>query len=73
MPLTQVPIASPDQLVTALLEQLASAESSRALVVDMGRVVGIVTASDLTRLVDVYRLAKPAAFDERQPTLRRTP
>jgi Zn-dependent protease len=73
MPLSQVPTASPDQLVTALLEQLASAESSRALVVDMGRVVGIVTASDLTRLVDVYRLARPASVDEGQPALRRTP
>lgn len=59
IPLSRVPIATPDELVTALLERLASAESSRALVVDGGRVVGIVTPSDLTRLVDVYRLAKP--------------
>jgi len=59
MPLSQVPVATADEPVTALLERLASAESSRALVVDAGHVVGIITASDLTRLVDVYRLAKP--------------
>ena len=59
VPLSRVPIATPDEPVTALLERLASAEGSRALVVDTGRVVGIVTPSDLTRLVDVYRLAKP--------------
>jgi Zn-dependent protease len=63
MPLSRVPIAAPDEQVTALLERLASAQSSRALVVDAGRVVGIVTSSDLTRLVDVYRLAKPAVAD----------
>ena len=32
---------------------------SRALVIDGGEVVGIVTPSDLTRLMDVYRLAQP--------------
>jgi Zn-dependent protease len=63
MPLSRVPIAAPDEPVTALLERLASAQSSRALVVDAGRVVGIVTSSDLTRLVDVYRLAKPGKGD----------
>jgi Zn-dependent protease/CBS domain-containing protein len=60
VPLNRVPIATPDEPVTALLERLASGEGSRALVVDAGRVVGIVTPSDLTRLVDVYRLAKPS-------------
>jgi Zn-dependent protease len=65
MPLSRVPVATPDEPVTALLERLASAQSNRALVVDAGRVVGIITASDLTRLVDVYRLAKPAAVADR--------
>lgn len=66
MPLSRVPVATQDEPVTALLERLASAESNRALVVDAGRVVGIITASDLTRLVDVYRLAKPTAVADRQ-------
>jgi Zn-dependent protease len=61
MPLDRVPTATPDEPVTSLLERLAAGRSSRALVVDAGSVVGIVTASDLTRLVDVYRLARPSA------------
>lgn len=60
VPLSRVPIAAPDEPITALLERLASGEGSRALVVDAGSVVGIVTPSDLTRLIDVYRLAKPS-------------
>jgi len=59
MPLSRVPIATPDEPVTALLERLASGYGNRALVVDGACVVGIVTPSDLTRLVDVYRLANP--------------
>jgi Zn-dependent protease len=58
IPLSRVPIAAPDEPITALLERLASGHGSRALVVDGGCVVGIVTPADLTRLVDVYRLAK---------------
>ena len=59
IPLSRVPIATPDEPVTALLERLASGQGNRALVVDGACVVGIVTPSDLTRLIDVYRLAKP--------------
>lgn len=63
MPLNSVPIARPDEPVTALLERLASGHGNRALVVDGAYVVGIVTPSDLTRLVDVYRLATPNVAD----------
>ncbi|HXY66106.1 MAG TPA: site-2 protease family protein [Mycobacterium sp.] len=59
IPLSRVPTATPDEPVTALLERLASGQGNRALVVDGACVVGIVTPSDLTRLIDVYRLAKP--------------
>ena len=59
IPFSRVPIATPDEPVTALLERLASGQGNRALVVDGACVVGIVTPSDLTRLIDVYRLAKP--------------
>ena len=38
----------------------AGGDCSRALVIDGGSVVGIVTPSDLARLIDVYRLAHPA-------------
>lgn len=60
-PLPQVPMAAPHEPLTTLLERLGSVGGNRALVLDAGRVVGIVTASDLSRLIDVYRLASPPA------------
>ena len=61
IPLPRVPTAAPHEPLTALLERLASDAGNRALVVDAGRLVGIVTASDLSRLIDVYQLASPRA------------
>jgi Zn-dependent protease len=59
LPLNAVPTAAPQEPLTTLLERMAAAgPRSRALVVDAGAVVGIVTPSDLTRLMDVYRLAQ---------------
>ena len=58
LPLDAVPTAAPQEPLTALLERMAPAgPRSRALVRDGGEVVGIVTPSDLTKLMDVYRLA----------------
>jgi CBS domain-containing protein len=57
IPLPDVPTATPNEPVTTLLQRLGSHAGDRALVVDAGHVVGIVTASDLSRLIDVYRLA----------------
>ncbi|ORW85921.1 zinc metalloprotease [Mycobacterium sp. IEC1808] len=58
LPLDAVPTAGPREPLTALLERMApTGPRSRALVLDGGEVVGIVTPSDLTRLMDVYRLA----------------
>lgn len=60
LPLGSVPTAAPVEPLSALIERLATAgHGSRALVMDDGRVVGIVTPSDLARLIDVYRLAHP--------------
>lgn len=61
IPLPRVPTATPDEPLTALLERLRSGGANRALVVDADGLVGIVTASDLSRLIDVYRLASPQA------------
>lgn len=58
--LDQVPTAAPDEPITTLLERLSAGQTNRALVVDAGKVTGIITAHDLTRLVDVYRLARPS-------------
>jgi CBS domain-containing protein len=60
LPLHAVPSAAPEEPLTGLLERMAPAgPRSRALVIDGSGVVGIITPSDLTRLMDVYRLAKP--------------
>lgn len=60
LPLDAVPTAGPQEPLTALLERMGPVGArSRALVVDAGGVVGIVTPSDITRLMDVYRLAQP--------------
>ncbi|MCV7103422.1 site-2 protease family protein [Mycobacterium palustre] len=61
LPLRSVPTAAPLEPLSALIERLAIAgHGSRALVIDGEKVVGIVTPSDLARLIDVYRLAQPA-------------
>ncbi|MCX2929840.1 site-2 protease family protein [Mycobacterium sp. CVI_P3] len=57
IPLSEVATATPNEPVIALLQRLGSAAGNRALVIDGGHVVGIVTASDLSRLIDVYQLA----------------
>jgi Zn-dependent protease len=59
VPLDQVPTATPQEPLTALLERLTPA-GTRALVVESGRVVGIVTPSDISRLIDVRTLAGSA-------------
>jgi Zn-dependent protease len=60
LPLQRVPTAGPHEPLWSLLERLATpGHGRRALVVDEGRVVGIVTPTDLARLIDVYRLAQP--------------
>jgi hypothetical protein len=60
LPLHSVPTAAPHEPLGALIDRLAAAgHGSRALIIDGGKVVGIVTPSDLARLIDVYRLAHP--------------
>jgi len=60
LPLDAVPTAGPQEPLTGLLERMAPVgPRSRALVIDGGDVVGIITPSDLTRLMDVYRLSQP--------------
>ena len=60
-PLHEVPSGAPQEPLTALLERMAPAgPRSRALVFEGGQVVGIVTPTDVARLIEVYRLAHPA-------------
>jgi len=64
VPLDDVTVAAPDEAVTDLLDRLASNHANRALVVDTGRLVGIVTSADLSRLIDVRRLVAPGAWPQ---------
>ena len=61
IPLPHVPTAAPREPLTALLERLGSDAGNRALVVVSRLLAGIVTPSDLSRLIDVYRLTSPPA------------
>ena len=57
VPLTHVPMAAPDEPVPVLLQRMQSAPDGRALVVDSGgRLVGIVSPSDVARYVQVALL-----------------
>jgi Zn-dependent protease/CBS domain-containing protein len=61
LPLESVPTAAPREPLSALLERMAPVgPRSRALVIDGGEVVGIITPSDVARLIDVYQLSQPA-------------
>ncbi|MEE6177617.1 site-2 protease family protein [Mycobacterium sp. 050134] len=61
LPLDTVPTAAPDEPLTALLGRMSPAgPRSRALVFEADRLAGIVTPTDLARMIDVYRLARPA-------------
>ncbi|TVX97467.1 CBS domain-containing protein [Mycolicibacterium porcinum] len=61
--LHQVVTAEPDEKLTGLLERLRTNGTSRALIFDTGQLVGILTASDLNRLIDVYQLASNPRLD----------
>jgi CBS-domain-containing membrane protein len=56
-PLSEVPIARPDEPLTALLPRLAECSDGRAVVVDGGRVVGVVSPSDISRTLQLVDLA----------------
>jgi Zn-dependent protease/CBS domain-containing protein len=55
-PLSEVPLAAPDDRVTDLLPRMAGAADGRALVVAGGHVVGIVSPADIVRQLEVASL-----------------
>lgn len=67
-PMPQVVTAEPADKLTDLLERLRTTGTSRALIFDSGQLVGILTASDLNRLIDIYQLATKRP--SRQPPAR---
>jgi CBS domain-containing protein len=54
-PTAEVPVASPDQRVAELVPRMGPATGSRALVVEDGRLVGIVGTVELTRAAEHAR------------------
>jgi Zn-dependent protease/CBS domain-containing protein len=71
-PLSRVVTTRPDEPVIELLTRLSPGNGSRALVLDRGVVVGIVTASDLDRALELASVGGPAALSNphRPPTHR---
>ncbi len=60
VPLNELATAMPSEPVTALLERLTKAPGGQVLVLEGGRVVGIVTANDIARVLDARALARPS-------------
>ncbi|MDN3292757.1 site-2 protease family protein [Streptomyces ficellus] len=55
-PLPQCAVAAPDELLTEALDKLRPGAGRRILVVDQGQLVGIVTWSDISRLMQRHAL-----------------
>lgn len=64
-PMAEVPVASPDQRVTELVPRMGSATGSRALVVEDGRLVGMVGTVELTRAAERARARRVGAGGRR--------
>lgn len=53
LPMSDIPTASPDEKLAALIQRLGSALDRRVLVFDDGNLVGILSPSDVARIVSV--------------------
>jgi Zn-dependent protease len=58
-PLHRVPIAAPDEPADVVIGRVGRYGQRRALVIDGGRLVGLVSATDLTRLLSRTELVRP--------------
>ncbi|MBV8195220.1 MAG: site-2 protease family protein [Candidatus Dormibacteraeota bacterium] len=59
IPITSVPITRPDELITDLLTRLGPQSEGHALVFDAGRLVGIVSPSDIGRRLALGLQSRP--------------
>ena len=59
IPLADVPIVAPEDPLDALLERLSPDTGGRALVLDHGDLVGIITLSDVARAAEQRGLSRP--------------
>ena len=55
LPLSQVPVLSPNTPVADALAEISDSDVRRALVVDDGRLTGILSITDLMRAIEVGR------------------
>lgn len=69
-PLTEIVTATPRDNLTGLLEKLRSRGHNRALIFDGDHLVGMVTSSDITRLIDVCQLLPRPSHETSPPTVR---
>ncbi|WP_238012318.1 site-2 protease family protein [Dactylosporangium sp. AC04546] len=60
-PMSEVPVAGPDDAIVDLIPRLSGSTDRRALVVDDGRLVGVVSPRDVQRVVRCAVLRRPAA------------
>jgi Zn-dependent protease/CBS domain-containing protein len=58
-PMSEVPVAAPDEPLADLLPRLGVETGGRALVLDRGRLVGIVSPLDITRVIERSELIGP--------------
>jgi Zn-dependent protease/CBS domain-containing protein len=58
-PMAEVPVAAPDEPLSALLPRLDGPTGGRALVLDHGRLVGVVSPLDVTRAIERSAFAGP--------------
>lgn len=58
-PMPEVPVAAPGDALAELIPRLNRAADGRALVLDGGRLVGIVSPVDITRAIEQGRLRRP--------------
>ncbi|KUL55459.1 hypothetical protein ADL22_00775 [Streptomyces sp. NRRL F-4489] len=56
-PLSQCAVAAPDELLTEAMDRLTLRTGMRILVVDAGRLVGIITGKDISRLMRRHTLS----------------
>jgi hypothetical protein len=54
--MTEVPLAEPEEPLPALLPRLSGCAGGRALVMPEGSLVGIVSPSDISRMVALHGL-----------------
>jgi len=65
-PISEVPVGAPDESITSLLERMQGSPDGRALVMDpAGRLVGIVSPSDVTRFLQLSLLRSAARSPRR--------